>query len=106
MIYFLQLILNVRVQNRGFWEFTFHGVHFNHDSQNSFSVHHDSWTPKMVDHGVMKISLTPPLFCITSVKKGREEGGWKRTGEERKKTPAVRTRLCSFLWLLVFANNF
>ena len=56
----------------------------------------------MVDHGVMKISLSPPLFCITSVKKGREEGGRKRTGEERKKTPAVRTPLCSFLWLLVF----
>ena len=35
-------------------------MHFNHDSQNSFSVHHDSQTPKMVDHGVMKISLPPP----------------------------------------------
>ena len=35
----------------------FHGVHFNHDSQNSFSVHHDSRTPKVVDHGVTKIPL-------------------------------------------------
>ena len=86
MIYFLQLIFNVRVHNLGFWQFTFHGVHFNHDSQNSFSVHHDSRTPKIVDHGVTKIRLTPPLFCMASVKKGREEGvgkGWVKRGKRR-----------------------
>ena len=38
MIYFLQLIFNVRVHNGGFWQFTFDEVHCNHDSQNSFSV--------------------------------------------------------------------
>ena len=64
----------------------FRGVPFNHDSQNSFSVHHDSWTPKMVDHGVMKIRLPPPppLFCVASFKKGTEEGigkGWEKRGK-------------------------
>ena len=54
---FLQLIFNVHAYNRGFWQFRFHGDHFNHDSQNSFSVHYDSKTPKIVDHGVKKISL-------------------------------------------------
>ena len=53
--YFLQLILNVRVNNREAWQFMFHEVYYNHDSQNSFSVYHDSWTPKMVDHGITKI---------------------------------------------------
>ena len=43
----------------------FHGVHFNHDSQNSFSVHHDSRTPKVVDHGVTKIPLTIIIFMST-----------------------------------------
>ena len=38
MIYFLQLIFNVRVHNGGFWQFTFDEVHCNHDSQNSFSA--------------------------------------------------------------------
>ena len=37
-IYFLQLIFNVRVHNPGFWQFTFHGVQFNHDSQNNFDT--------------------------------------------------------------------
>ena len=36
-------------------------MHFKHDSQNSFSVHHVSRTPKMVDHGVTKISLPLPF---------------------------------------------
>ena len=39
----------VQVHNWGFWQFTFHRVHFNHDSQNSFSVHHNSWTPKRLE---------------------------------------------------------
>ena len=43
----------------GLWQFMFHGLHFNHDSQNSFQVHHYSWTPKMVYHGVTKIPLPP-----------------------------------------------
>ena len=54
------LIFNVCVNNQGFWQFRFHRVHFNPDSQNGFSVHHDSRTPKMFDHGITKISL-PPL---------------------------------------------
>ena len=54
------LIFNVCVNNQGFWQFRFHRVHFNPDSQNGFSVHHNSRTPKMVDHGIAKISL-PPL---------------------------------------------
>ena len=40
----------------------FQGVHFNHDSQNSFPVHHDSRTPKMVGHGVTKIPLPPSSY--------------------------------------------
>ena len=48
MILFLQLIFNVREHNQGFWQFTFHGVHINHNSQNSVSVRHDSWTPVLV----------------------------------------------------------
>ena len=54
------LIFNVCVNNQGCWQFRFHRVHFNPDSQNGFSVHHDSRTPKMVDHSITKISL-PPL---------------------------------------------
>ena len=37
-IYFLQLILNVPVNNQELWQFMFHEVYYNHDSQNSFSV--------------------------------------------------------------------
>ena len=50
-------------QTRIFAVQAFHGDHFNHNSQNSFSVHHNSRTPKMVDHVVTKISLPfpPPL---------------------------------------------
>ena len=61
-IYFLQLILNVRVNNRKLWQFMFHEVYYNRDSQNSFSVYHDSLTPMtpMVDHGVTKIPPPPP----------------------------------------------
>lgn len=58
-ISFLQFIFNVHVQCRRFWQFTFHGVHCNHDSQNSFSEHYDSRTPKMVNHSFTKISLPP-----------------------------------------------
>ena len=47
------------------FDFRFHGVRFNHDSQNSFSAHHDTRTPKMVDHGITKISLLPlPLRIV------------------------------------------
>ena len=63
--YFLRLIFNVRVNNRRFWQFRFHGVHFNHDSQNSFSVHHYSRTSKIVDHGITKISLAPSIKTTT-----------------------------------------
>lgn len=56
-IYFLQLIFNVRVHNRGFWQLRFDRDHFNDDSENSFSVNHDSTTLKMVDHGVTKTSV-------------------------------------------------
>ena len=41
----------------------FREVYYNHDSQNSFSVYHDSRAPKMVDHGVTKIPLLP-LFIV------------------------------------------
>ena len=34
------------VHKQGFWQFPFHGVHFDYDAQNSFSVHDDSRTPK------------------------------------------------------------
>ena len=40
-----------------FRQLRFDGDHFNHDSENHFSVHHDSPTSKMVDHGVPKTSL-------------------------------------------------
>lgn len=42
------MIFNVHEHNQGFRQFTFHGVHFNHNSQNSVSVRHDSWTPVIV----------------------------------------------------------
>ena len=42
-------------------------MHFNHDSQNSFSAHHDTRTPKMVDHGITKISLPPLPFRIVKL---------------------------------------
>ena len=58
--YFLQLILNVRVNNREHWQFLFREVYYNHDSQNSFSVYPDSRTSKMVNHGITKIPLPPP----------------------------------------------
>ena len=57
---FLRLIFNERVNNRGFWRFRFLGVRFNHDSHNSFSVHHESRTPKMVDQVVPKKTFSPP----------------------------------------------
>ena len=49
-----------RVHTRGFWQFRFHGDHFNHDSQNFFQASRDSRALKMVDHGVTKINLPPP----------------------------------------------
>ena len=58
---FLQLILNVHVNNRELWQFMFHEVYYNHDSQNSFSVYHDSRTPKMDDHGDPP---PPPPFIV------------------------------------------
>ena len=75
-IYFLQLILNVRVNNRELWQFMFHEVYYNRDSQNSFSVYHDSRTPKMFDHGVTKIPTKiathppPPHFYSAVLKSG------------------------------------
>ena len=48
--------LTVCVYIGGFWLLRFYGVHFTHDSQNSFSAHHDSPTANMVDGGIMKIS--------------------------------------------------
>ena len=48
--------LTVCVYIGGFWPLRFYGVHFTHDSQNSFSAHHDSPTANMVDGGIMKIS--------------------------------------------------
>ena len=48
------------IQYRGFWQFTFHRVHCNYDSQNSFSVHYYSQTLKLVNHSFTKISLPPP----------------------------------------------
>ena len=68
-IYFLQLILNVRVNNRELWQFLFHEVYYNHDSQNSFSVYHDSRTPKMVDHGVTKMPLPSILGYNTTLRR-------------------------------------
>ena len=54
----IEVVQNVKnvALNRGFWQFRFHGVHYNHDSQNSFSVyvHHGSRTEKKVDHSVTK----------------------------------------------------
>ena len=38
----------------------FGSSHFNHDSQNSFSVYQDSQTTKMVDHSITKITFPPP----------------------------------------------
>ena len=80
-IYFLQLILNVRVNNRELWRFMFHEVYYNRDSQNSFSVYHDSRTPKMVDHGVTKIPLPPSLYSAV-LKSGErfEQPKMKDTG--------------------------
>jgi len=65
-------------------------VHFNHDSQNSISVHHDSQTSKIVDHGFTKISLPstyppppPPfatrfkLFSFVFVTNGKDGRGLK-----------------------------
>ena len=40
--------LTVCVYIGGFWLLRFYGVHFTHDSQNSFSAHHDSPTANMV----------------------------------------------------------
>ena len=64
----------------------FRGVPFNHDSQNSFSVHHDSWTPKMVDHGVMKIRLPPPpLYFAWQVSKRVRRRGLEKDGRREEK---------------------
>ena len=56
----------------------FHGVHFNQDSQNTFSVNHNSQTQKMVDHSITKISLPPPhpLIEIDTVIMSSSEGYW------------------------------
>ena len=42
-------------------------MHFNHDSQNSFSGHHNSRTPKLVDDGITKISSPHPPLRIVKV---------------------------------------
>ena len=64
MIYFLLLIFNECVNNLGFWQFRFHGVHFNHDSQNSFfstSWFTDTKNGQSCRH---ENKLPPPLFSI------------------------------------------
>ena len=62
------------VQYRGIWQFTFHGVHFNHYSQ----------TPKIVDQGFTKISFPPLppratlfLFPFVFVTDGKDGHGLK-----------------------------
>ena len=55
----------------------FHGVHFNQDSRNTFSVNHNSWTQKMVVHSILKICLPPhPLIEIDTVSMSSSEGYW------------------------------
>ena len=88
MTLFLQLILNVGVQNRRFWQFTFHGVHFNHDSENSFSVssvdtkngrsrfHENKLTPLLLSTET-DITLKVDFHCqviLTSVNVKVEQG--------------------------------
>ena len=58
---------------------------FNRDSQNSFSADHDSWTPKMVDHGVTKISLPPPLYSALQVSKGVGRRGSEKERRREEK---------------------
>ena len=41
---FSSIDLQCACSHLGFWQFTFNRVRFNHDSQNTFSVHHDSRT--------------------------------------------------------------
>ena len=57
----------------------FHGVHFNQDSQNSFSVNHNSRTQKMVHHE-NKLAIAPPpphpLTEIDTVIMSNSEGYW------------------------------
>ena len=45
------------IHSQGLLHFTPHGIHFNHDSRNSFLSNHDSQSTKKPDHGVTKIPL-------------------------------------------------
>ena len=60
----IEVVQNVKnvALNRGFWQFRFHGVHYNHDSQNSFSVyvHHGSRTKKKGRSRRHEMSTPPP----------------------------------------------
>ena len=59
----IEVVQNVKnvALNRGFWQFRFHGVHYNH-SQNSFSVyvHHGSRTKKKGRSRRHEMSDPPP----------------------------------------------
>ena len=61
----IEVVQNVKnvALNRGFWQFRFHGVHYNHDSQNSFSVyvHHGSRTKKGRSRRHEMSAPPPPL---------------------------------------------
>ena len=48
------------ILSQGILHFTPHGIHFNHDSRNSFLSNHDTQSAKQPDHGVTKIPLVPP----------------------------------------------
>jgi len=51
------------IHSQGLLHFTPHGMHFNHDSRNSFFLsNHDSQSTKKPDHGVTKIPLPPLLI--------------------------------------------
>ena len=53
------------IHSQGLLHFTTHGIHFNHDSRNSFLSNHDSQSTKKPDHGVTKMPL-PPFFHACS----------------------------------------
>ena len=59
-------MVNVHVDNQGFWQFGFHGVHFNHDSQNSFqdiTIHgHQKW---LIMASQNKLGLPLPITATS-----------------------------------------
>ena len=68
----IEVVQNVKnvALNRGFWQFRFHGVHYNHDSQSSFSVyvHHGSRTKKRGRSRRHEISAPPLLVTARDSK--------------------------------------